>query len=165
MAKLTRLGDLERAVMDHLWSEREPQTVRQVHEALSAQRDLAYTTIMTVLQRLAKKNLVVQHRDDRAHRYAPMHGRDELVAGLMVDALDQAADSGGREAALVHFVERVGADEAAALRRALAELETNSADARSGTGAAHARSRTGDAHARSRTGEAMPPSSGGPGSA
>jgi predicted transcriptional regulator len=41
----------------------------------------------------------------------------------MVDALDQAADSGGREAALVHFVERVGVDEAAALRRALAELE------------------------------------------
>jgi predicted transcriptional regulator len=41
----------------------------------------------------------------------------------MVDALDQAADSGSREAALVHFVERVGADEAAALRRALAELE------------------------------------------
>ena len=98
--------------------------MRQVHEALSARRDLAYTTIMTVLQRLAKKNLVVQHRDDRAHRYAPMHGRDELVAGLMVDALDQAADSGGREAALVHFVERVGADEAAALRRALAELES-----------------------------------------
>ena len=89
--------------------------MRQVHEALSAQRDLAYTTIMTVLQRLAKKNLVVQHRDDRAHRYAPTHGRDELVAGLMVDALDQAADSGSREAALVHFVERVGADEAAAL--------------------------------------------------
>ena len=124
MAKLTRLGDLERAVMDHLWSAREPQTVRQVHEALSARRDLAYTTIMTVLQRLAKKNLVVQHRDDRAHRYAPTHGRDELVAGLMVDALDQAADSGSREAALVHFVERVGADEAAALRRALADLES-----------------------------------------
>jgi predicted transcriptional regulator len=124
MAKMTRLGELERAVMDHLWSSGEPQTVRQVHEELSAQRDLAYTTIMTVLQRLAKKNLVVQHRDDRAHRYAPMHGRDELVAGLMVDALDQVEDSGSREAALVHFVERVGAGEAAALRRALAELES-----------------------------------------
>jgi predicted transcriptional regulator len=83
---------------------------------------------MTVLQRLAKKNLVVQHRDDRAHRYAPMHGRDELVAGLMVDALDQVSDSGSREAALVHFVERVGADEAAALRRALAELESKQND-------------------------------------
>lgn len=124
MAKLTRLGDLERAVMDQLWSAPEPQTVRQVHEALSARRDLAYTTVMTVLQRLAKKNLVVQIRDDRAHRYTPKHGRDELVAGLMVDALDQAADFGSRQAALVHFVERVGADEAAALRRALTELES-----------------------------------------
>ena len=123
MAKQARLGDLEQAVMDQLWSAPEPQTVRQVHDALSVRRDLAYTTVMTVLQRLAKKNLVVQHRDDRAHRYAPTHGRDELVAGLMVDALDQAAGTGGRRAALVHFVERVGADEAAALRAALAELE------------------------------------------
>src|SRR3954463_14636009 len=55
MAKLTRLGELERAVMDHLWSTREPQTVRQVHEALAARRDLAYTTIMTVLQRLPEE--------------------------------------------------------------------------------------------------------------
>lgn len=123
MAKLTRLGDLERAVMDHLWSTPRPQTVRQVHEALSADRGLAYTTVMTVLQRLTKKHLVSQLRDDRAHRYAAERGRDELVAGLMVDALDQAANSGDRRAALVHFVEQVGADEADALRRALAELE------------------------------------------
>jgi predicted transcriptional regulator len=125
MAKLTRLGDLERAVMDHLWSASQPQTVRQVHEALCERRELAYTTVMTVLQRLAKKNLVSQIRDDRAHRYAPVHGRDELVAGLMVDALDQASDSGSRQAALVYFVERVGADEAEALRRALDELESS----------------------------------------
>ena len=124
MAKLTRLGDLERAVMDHLWSAPQPQTVRQVHEALSVQRDLAYTTVMTVLQRLAKKNLVSQIRDDRAHQYVPVHGRDELVAGLMVDALDQASDTGSRHGALVHFVERVGADAAEALRRALDELES-----------------------------------------
>jgi predicted transcriptional regulator len=52
-----------------------------------------------------------------------VHGRDELVAGLMVDALAQAEDPGGRQAALVNFVERDGADEADALRRALAELE------------------------------------------
>ncbi len=124
MAKLTRLGELERAVMDHLWAAGEPLTVRQVHEALCAERDLAYTTVMTVLQRLARKNLVSQIRDDRAHRYAPVHGRDELVAGLMVDALDQASDTGSRQAALVHFVERVGVDEVDALRRALAELES-----------------------------------------
>ncbi|MEU5844394.1 BlaI/MecI/CopY family transcriptional regulator [Rhodococcus sp. NPDC047139] len=120
---MAALGELERAVMDHLWSTPEPQTVRQVHEALSTRRNLAYTTVMTVLQRLAKKNLVIQQRDDRAHRYLPVHGRDELVASLMVDALDQADETAGRAAALVHFVGRVGADEAAALRAALAKLE------------------------------------------
>jgi len=124
MAKLTGLGDLERAVMDQLWDAGRPQTVRQVHEDLAGRRDLAYTTVMTVLQRLARKNLVIQLRTDRAHRYVAAHGRDELVAGLMVDALDQAADSGDRQAALMNFVERVGADEADALRRALADLET-----------------------------------------
>lgn len=113
--------------MDHLWSSTEPQTVRQVHEALAARRELAYTTVMTVLQRLAKKHLVTQQRDDRAHRYAPVHGRDELVASLMVDALKQADESQGRAAALVHFVGQVNADEAAALRQALAALEASDA--------------------------------------
>lgn len=114
--------------MDHLWSMSEPQTVRQVHEALAARRELAYTTVMTVLQRLAKKHLVIQQRDDRAHRYVPVHGRDELVASLMVDALQQADASGERAAALVHFVGQVGADEAAALREALAALEESEAE-------------------------------------
>ena len=66
---------------------------------------------------------MIQIRDDRAHRYAATHGRDDLVAGLMVDALDQAADFGDRRAALMSFVERVGADEADALRLALVDLE------------------------------------------
>lgn len=123
MTRMNRLGDLERAVMDHLWDTGEPQTVRQVHDALCTHRELAYTTVMTVLQRLARKGLVAQLRDDRAHRYAPVDSRDDLVAGLMVDALDQAADPGGRRSALMNFVERVGTDEADALRRALADLD------------------------------------------
>ena len=45
---------------------------------------------MTVLQRLAKKNLVTQIRDDRAHKYVPTHPREDLVASLMVDALSEA---------------------------------------------------------------------------
>ncbi|MFC9840561.1 BlaI/MecI/CopY family transcriptional regulator [Rhodococcus sp. NPDC127530] len=130
------LGELERAVMDHLWSTSDPQTVRQVHEALAARRELAYTTVMTVLQRLAKKHLVIQQRDDRAHRYLPVHQREELVASLMVDALQQADKSGSRAAALVHFVGQVGADEADALREALAALEAkerSTGDNQSGT--------------------------------
>lgn len=120
MPFLKRLGDLERAIMEHLWDSDEPQTVREVHIALCASRELAYTTIMTVLHRLSCKDLVVQIRQDRAYRYAAAHGRDELAASLMVDALDQVTDRSGRQAALMRFVRQVSADEADALRRALA---------------------------------------------
>lgn len=121
MTGLKPLGDLEHAVMDHLWDSERPQTVRQVHDALRARRALAYTTVMTVLHRLSTKDLVLQIRDDRAYQYAPAQDRDELVAGLMADALDQLTDRGVRHNALLHFLGRVGADEVEALRRALAE--------------------------------------------
>ena len=122
MKKVNGLGDLERAVMDALWNSSAPQTVRQVHESLNRSRNLAYTTVMTVLQRLAKKGLVTQIRDDRAHKYQAAHQREDLVASLMVDVLDSADAPGSREAALVPFVGQVGAVEAAALRSALDKL-------------------------------------------
>jgi predicted transcriptional regulator len=127
------LGHLERRVMEHLWSVSEPQTVRDVHAAVSVSRNLAYTTVMTVLRRLADKGLVVEHRADRAHRYAAARGRDELVAELMLDALDQVADSLDRRAALVHFVESVRTEDAHALQRALDQLEFKHAWAEAGS--------------------------------
>lgn len=115
-----RLGSLERAIMDQLWDSAGPQTVRQVHRALSARRPLAYSTVMTVLQRLAVKNLVIQLRDARAFKYVPNHRREELVVDLMIDALRDAPNRSGLQAALVHFIERVAAEDADTLRRALA---------------------------------------------
>ncbi|RDH73988.1 transcriptional regulator [Mycolicibacterium moriokaense] len=129
MGKWKLRGELERRVMDHLWSVPEPQTVREVHSAISTRRKLAYTTVMTVLRRLADKGLVIQHREDRAHRYAARHKRDELVAGLMMDVLDQVADAGDRTAALVHFVESVGTEDLHALQQALVEAESKRATA------------------------------------
>jgi predicted transcriptional regulator len=124
MSESRPLGVLERAIMDHLRSVSERQTVRQIHAALTVQRPLTYVTVMTVLQTLVRKGLVVPNRDDRAHRSAAPGGCDDLIAELLVDALDVAGDPGRREAALTHFVERVSADEAATLLRALAELGT-----------------------------------------
>lgn len=126
--------------MEHLWSAGEPQTVRQVYVDLSSRRELAYTTVMTVLQRLAKKGLVTQRRSDRAHQYSPVNTRDELVAGLMVDALSEGTESGARVGALVRFVEQVTPDEADALRAALAELEARGSTEpalAAGSGVAH----------------------------
>ena len=116
------LGDLEREVMTQLWSAGEPLTVRQVHERLSRDRELAYTTVMTVLDRLAKKGVVTQQRADRAYRYAPAQTREEMTAALMLDALSAAPD-GVRDAALAHFVGRVGPAGAAALAAALKAAE------------------------------------------
>lgn len=127
MARLQRLGNLERSVMDHLWDTDEPQTVRQVHDAVCTRRRLAYTTIMTVLRRLAAKDLVIQIRDDRAFQYAPLGTRDELIAALMVDALDEVADRGDRRAALIHFVGQVGTDEIDDLRSALDDITFHAA--------------------------------------
>jgi predicted transcriptional regulator len=117
------LGDLEREVMAQLWEAGEPLTVRQVHERLSASRDLAYTTVMTVLDRLAKKKVVVQQKADRAYRYSPAQTREQMTASLMLDALGAAPDGATRDAALVHFVGQVGPSGAASLRAALASIE------------------------------------------
>ena len=105
------LGDLEREVMTQLWDSAEPLTVRQVHERLSRDRDLAYTTVMTVLDRLAKKGVVTQQRADRAYRYAPAQTRAEMTAAVMLDALN---DTGDQDAALAFFVGRLPPDALAA---------------------------------------------------
>jgi predicted transcriptional regulator len=107
------LGDLEREVMSQLWEAAEALTVRQVYERLSADRGLAYTTVMTVLDRLAKKGVVTQERADRAYKYAPAQSREEMTASLMLDALGTAPD-GVRDAALAHFVGRLGPEALAA---------------------------------------------------
>ena len=112
---MTRLGDLERAVMDVLWDRSAPATVREVVDALDG-RDLAYTTVMTVLDRLAGKGMVERERVGRAWIYRPAATRDVYIAQLMLDALDQA---GERDAALVRFARSVTGDEAEVLRAAL----------------------------------------------
>lgn len=113
----TRLGDLERAVMDVLWEQTEPMTVREVGRAL-ADRDLAHTTVMTVLDRLAKKGVVRRHRDVRAWRYRPAASRETYISELMLDALGQTGD---RDAALAAFVRSMSGQEAEVLRRLLLE--------------------------------------------
>lgn len=112
---MNRLGELEQAVMDVLWSRDEPATVREVLAAL-AERGLAYTTVMTVLDRLARKGVVRRELDGRAWRYVPAASREAFVAELMLQALDLTGD---RDAALVRFARSVSDPEADVLRDAL----------------------------------------------
>src|SRR5439155_19196716 len=73
---MARLGELERAVMDVLWSANGSCTAREIVTALP-DRDLAATTVLTVLSRLERKALVERDRDGRAHRYRPVASQEE----------------------------------------------------------------------------------------
>ena len=71
-------GDLEAAVLDTLWEYGELSTPA-VYEAVGTPRGLAYTTILTVLQRLTKKGLLVRRGGGRSHLYAAALTREQFA--------------------------------------------------------------------------------------
>ena len=101
--------------MEALWSADGAMTARDVQDALAG-RELATTTVLTVLGRLERKGLVSRERNGRAHRYRSVASREDHVAELMRDALDAAPDRG---AALARFLGSIPDDERAALRELL----------------------------------------------
>jgi predicted transcriptional regulator len=117
-------GHLERAVLQVLWERPAPTAARDVLAALGeragtvdgAQRELAITTVLTVLDRLRRKGLVRRERSGRAHLYQAAVSREAYVADLMLEALGQAPD---RSAALTRFLGSVTPDDTDHLRRAL----------------------------------------------
>ena len=66
-------------------------------------RELAYTTVMTVIDTLFRKGWLTRELDGRAYRYVPALTREQCVAQIMHEALVDSADRG---AALMHFVGR-----------------------------------------------------------
>ncbi|MDP9319066.1 MAG: BlaI/MecI/CopY family transcriptional regulator [Actinomycetota bacterium] len=120
-SSVPRLGGLERRVMHHLWADASGErwfTVREVHEELAREREIAYTTVMTVLQRLAKKRLALEAREGRAYLYRATSSRGAVTADLMREALEGAGET-DRATALTRFVDAASRTEVAVLRRAL----------------------------------------------
>jgi predicted transcriptional regulator len=91
---------LEQAVLHALWEQPGGLTARELIDALD-ERQPAMTTILTVLDRLARKGLVVRAGDLRPRRYVATTPRDEYIARVMLDALGQAPD---RTAVLSRFL-------------------------------------------------------------
>jgi predicted transcriptional regulator len=90
----SQLGPLEQRLLETLWA-RGTATVRELVE--DSREVLAYTTLMTTLDRLFKKNLLTRVADGRAFRYAPRFTREELhreVAGnVFRELLDASPES------------------------------------------------------------------------
>ncbi len=109
------LGPLELQVMEIIWASGRSNSVRDVVEKLESK--LAYTTVMTTLDRLYKKGLLERQKSERAFLYSPRLSSLEweqrraghLVAGFL------AGPRGSRDLLLSSLVEAVGQHDAVLL--------------------------------------------------
>jgi len=116
-----RLGPLEQRLLEALWK-RGHGTVRELLE--ESRFDLAYTTVMTTLDRLYKKQLLDRVAEGRAFRYSPRLTQQELQQAAASEAIRQLLASGTASTLPLSFlVEAVGQHDAALLDQLLELVE------------------------------------------
>ena len=91
----------ELAIMKVVWR-LESATVRDVYEALLTRRQIAYTTVMTMLRILEEKGYLKKTVADRAHVYRPTKPRHQVLGAMLRDFVDRVFD-GASDALLVHL--------------------------------------------------------------
>jgi len=91
-ASSSQLGPLEERLLAALW-QRGPATVRELQEGKGGCHDLAYTTVMTTLDRLFKKGVLTREAEGRAFRYAARFSREELHREAAGEAVRQMLDA------------------------------------------------------------------------
>jgi predicted transcriptional regulator len=120
------LGELELAVLEHLWRSGEAD-VLETHSAIGKRRGITPNTVGSALERLLRKGLVERRKVSHAYRYAPRVGREELAARRVMEAAGGAAalSDAGLLSAFVDLVADLDA-------RALDRLEALIAEKRGG---------------------------------
>ena len=123
-AQSTSVGELEASVLAALWDNGELATP-EVFNQVGRPRGLAYTTILTVLQRLYRKGLVSRRGEGKAHVYSPAMSREEF-SGRRGEVLASAMAGLGRAGLSAFLAEAKRLDPAfmASLRRELQESDT-----------------------------------------
>jgi len=102
----------------------ESATVRDVYEQLRTKRDLAYTTVLTMMKILEQKGYVKKTRAEKAFVYRPAKPRAQVIGGMVREFVDRVFDGASRPM-LLHLVKeaRLSDKERKALLRAIAEVE------------------------------------------
>lgn len=139
MESMHQLSDLQLAIMRVLWSRAEA-TVAQVHAGLQDERNLAVTTIATVLSRLEKRGLVSHRRDGRQFVYRPLVSDREVQLSMLEELTDRVyqGDVTSLVSHLLHSRDVSTGD----LARVKALIEKKERDADATDATAPARSRT-----------------------
>ncbi len=107
--------------MEALWSSGQLST-REAHEIVGKPRELAYTTILTILQRLHGKGLVERQQHGRTHRYTACFSREAFEGGeaqKLAESLVRIGDAG--VAAFLSEAQRLDPAVVDALRKQLEE--------------------------------------------
>jgi predicted transcriptional regulator len=117
------LAPLELECMNALWPLGQA-TVRDIQQALAATRPRAYTTIMTILDRLAQKGAVVRQKAGRAWLYRPAFSAEEARSRAIAQIVDGFFE-GSAEALSLHLAVPGGVPPAPRLRRAGREAAAN----------------------------------------
>ena len=87
--------ELELEILKVVWRDG-PCTVRQVRDALAEFRDLAYTSVMTVMNIMTRKKYLTRHKDGRSYMYSPRVAEAETKQGLLGDVVERAFDGSAR---------------------------------------------------------------------
>lgn len=114
------LGELELAIMRVAWG-RKAVTVRDVLDVLKKKRPLAYTTVMTVMGRLADKGLLVAEKKARTFHYRAAYTQVQFEAQMAGRVVQSLIDDYGGETAISQFVKQLTETDPERLAR-LAEL-------------------------------------------
>lgn len=104
------LGELQTAVMETLWHEPD-LTVTEVEQRLLKTREIAHTTVQTILDRMHGKGLLNREKKGKAFVYAPRFSKEEFERGIAEEVLG-ALLSQFTEPALSAFVDLIGEDDA-----------------------------------------------------
>ncbi|MDQ3529154.1 MAG: BlaI/MecI/CopY family transcriptional regulator [Actinomycetota bacterium] len=115
------LGPLESEVMEAVWT-RGDTTVRDVHETLALRRDIAYTTVMTTMSRLAAKGLLIRDTSGLAHHYRAGLSRDEYAYSTVHSVVDWLVNS-FPESAISYFLDVVDTEDPAVVDALRASVE------------------------------------------
>jgi predicted transcriptional regulator len=101
------LGPLETEIMQLVWRDK-CTTVKKVHKALQEERDIAYTTVMTTMTRLAEKGVLHRRRDGLAYIYTPAITQRDFEAMMVRRVLDGLMDDYEEETVtyLIEYLQR-----------------------------------------------------------
>jgi predicted transcriptional regulator len=101
------LGPLESEIMNLVWSKGRV-TVREIYEALLANSDksIAYTTVMTTMTRLAKKDILKAFKEGNAYSYEAAYPKEEFLSTVVGEVVDGLIDDFS-EPAVAHFIEKI----------------------------------------------------------